>query len=488
MSPQDALEQHQLTRFKDLLHEILPKNRFYTHKYSSILSSYSPDLTISVPQLIDSFHSISCVRKLPFVEKKELLEDQAKNPLYGSNLTYSFNQYTRIHQTSGTTTGIPLRWLDTPSSWEWITNCWRLFFPWVGIRSEDIFFFPFSFGPFLAFWSAFEAACRFGCRVIAGGGMSSSSRLKAILDHQATVICCTPTYALHLAEVAENERIDIKNSHVKTLIVAGEPGGSIPETKKRIENAWGAKVFDHYGLSEVGPIGIECQDSIGTMVILESEMIIEIIDPTTLLPAVPGEIGELVVTNLGRVGSPLIRYRTGDLTKQSVCEKKREWIENPGSEFQRLDTKSNLTQSRVTNVDGEKSIVANNPTQLEVEKPPAHWRKISGGIIGRTDDMIFLRGNNVYPSAIEGIIRQFPEIAEYRIVIDLRSSLPDLKIQIELFPHQRLAQHGDGEKLIQDRIITAIRDQLLFRVEIEVIEFGTLPRYELKAKRIHKIL
>src|SRR5207344_1229543 len=136
----------------------------------------------------------------------------------------------RLHQTSGTS-GKPLRWLDTPDSWSALLDCWTINYRVVGLRQGDRLFFPFSFGPFLGFWTAFEAAARLGYFCLPGGGMSSVARLRLLLDHQTTVILCTPTYALHLSEVAREEGIDLASSAVRAVIVAGEPGGSIPATR-----------------------------------------------------------------------------------------------------------------------------------------------------------------------------------------------------------------------------------------------------------------
>src|SRR6185503_14726938 len=118
---------------------------------------------------------------------------------------------------------------------------------------QDHVFFPFSFGPFLGFWLAFDAAARMGCLTIPGGGMRSAARLQTILDNQVTVLCATPTYAVRLAEVAAEEGIDLRDAKVRTIIVAGEPGGSIPATRSFIESLWtGARVIDHHGMTEIG--------------------------------------------------------------------------------------------------------------------------------------------------------------------------------------------------------------------------------------------
>jgi phenylacetate-CoA ligase len=165
-------------------------------------------------------------------------------------------EYRRFHQTSGTT-GRPMRWLDTPDSWAWVVECWTRIYQSAGVGRRDRIFFPFSFGPFLGFWGAFDAAVRMGCLAIPGGGMRSTTRLRTLLDNQATVICTTPTYALHLVEVAEEEKIDLTAGSVRTIIVAGEPGGSIPATRSHIEQLWGgARVVDHHGMTEIGPVSL----------------------------------------------------------------------------------------------------------------------------------------------------------------------------------------------------------------------------------------
>jgi phenylacetate-CoA ligase len=286
----------------------------------------------------------------------------------------------------------------------------------MGLTPRDRVFFPFSFGPFIGFWSAFEAASRFGALVIPGGGMSSTARLRFLLEQEATVVFATPTYALHLAELAAKEGIDLASSSVRMLVVAGEPGGTIPATRQRIEEVWGARVIDHYGMTEVGPVAMEAYDSPGEMVLLESEYIVEVLTESN------SDVGELVLTNLGRTGSPVIRYRTGDLVK-------------------------------------------------------VRGGRIIGGILGRADDMLHVRGNNLYPGSIEAIVRRFPGVAEYRIVVDRSGPLADLRLEVEP------AAGSDGRDLAES-VSRAVRDELLFRVDVSPAPPGSLPRFELKARRI----
>lgn len=413
-----ALTALQSDRLGALLGAIIPGNKFYTRKLSD---------AGAIPGTLSGNFDL---RSLPFTTKEEILADQAAHPPYGSIHSLPREKYIRLHQTSGTS-GRPLRWLDTAESWKWLLGCKEKMFRMIGLQPGDRLFFPFSFGPFLGFWTGFEAASRLGYWCLPGGGMSSAARLRFMLDNEATVVFCTPTYALRLAEVAAEEKIDLPGTPVRCLIVAGEPGGSIPATRNRIEQAWGARVFDHTGMTEIGTLGIECEAQSGGLHILESDYIVEVIDPATQAPVPTGEIGELVLTNLGRWGSPLIRYRTGDLV--------------------RLD-----------------------PQPCPCGRVLA---RLKGGILGRTDDMIHLRGNNIYPSKLEAIIRRFPEVAEFRLEVDHSHALADLRITVE--PSE--ARFGST---LAERVERAIRDELLFRAEVTVVEPGTLPRFEMKAKRL----
>jgi phenylacetate-CoA ligase len=422
--PRADLARLQQEQLNALLEAILPANGFYGAKLREAgLARHN-------------IESLRDLRRLPFTTKAELVQDQRNNPPYGTDLTFPLSAYTRLHQTSGTQ-GTPLRWLDTPTSWQRMKSCWSQIFAVVGLEEgKDRLCFPFSFGPFLGFWTAFEAAEEVGCLRIATGGMSSLARLRVILDNQATILLCTPTYALHLAQVARDNGITLgADCAVRALILAGEPGGSIPATRARLEQAWQARVFDHHGLTEVGPMSIECPYA-GGLHILESDYLIEVIDPSTGADAAPGQVGELVVTNLGRIGSPVLRYRTGDLVR---CDPK------PcpcGRSFARLQ----------------------------------------GGVLGRTDDMVPIRGNNFYPSALEEVIRRFVEVAEYRVEIDTRGALAELRVEVEAEKEVPSTEY----LVLSTAVGQAIRDDLLFRADVVVVAPGTLPRFEMKAQRIRK--
>ena len=287
-SNRTALEAHQLAQFRALLAAILPANLFHARKFSGCGLE-------KAPETLGDFRA-----RVPFTSKSEIATDQMANPPFGSNLTFPVESYTRQHQTSGTS-GAPLRWLDTTASWTWMLDNWERVHRAGGVTKHDRIFFAFSFGPFLGFWTAFESAVRIGALVIPGGGMSSAARLRTILETRATVVCCTPTYAIRLAEVAAEEKIDLRKSAVRLLSVAGEPGGSIPAVRARLQQLWpGVRVHDHHGMTETGPVSYEDPARPCNLRVIESAYLAEVINSTTLQPVVPGETGELVLTTLGR--------------------------------------------------------------------------------------------------------------------------------------------------------------------------------------------
>ena len=367
----------------------------------------------------------SSLGDLPFTTKTELSEDQAARPPFGTNLTYPLERYVRLHQTSGTT-GRPLRVLDTAESWEWWRECWQPIYRAAGVTARDRIFFAFSFGPFVGFWSAFAGAERLGAMCLTGGAMTTTERVAAIVATEATVLMCTPTYALRLGEAARDEGIDLSRSALRLSIHAGEPGASIPATRERIEKDLGVEAFDHTGATEVGAHGFSCSARDGVH-INESEFIAEVVDTTTGEAREEGD-GELVLTNLGRWGMPVIRYRTGD---------------------------------RVTAVRGTCSC---GRTLV----------KLAGGIAGRVDDMVTVRGVNVFPSAIEAILRRFDEVGEYRIALARVREMDELRCTVE------------APADVAERVAGAIHRELGIRCVVEAVAHGTLPRFEMKAKRFDK--
>ena len=407
----ELTEVHQLARLQVGLQRTLPRNAFYARKF---LQSQT---TLKLENFAD-FH------RLPFTVKRELVEDQLANPPFGKNLSYPLGHYVRLHQTSGTT-GHPLQILDTQETWDWWADCWGSVYEAAGVTRDDIVYLAFNFGPFIGFWSAYEGAKRLGALTVPGGGMDSLQRLRAIQDVGATVLVCTPSYALYLAEVAQEHNIDLSQLAIRVTIHAGEPGASIPATRQRIEQAWHAQTYDHAGMTEMGAFGFSCSERQGLHV-NEGEFIAEILNPATGAAVWPGEVGELVLTNLGRWAYPALRYRTGDLVRHGgyACPCGRSFLFLPG------------------------------------------------GVLGRADDMLVVRGVNVYPSALADILHRFPDVQEYRIIVTRPGAMDEISLQVECAPE------------LVASIAEELHVALNLRVPIETVDFGTLPRFEMKAKRV----
>jgi phenylacetate-CoA ligase len=416
-----ALERGQLEQLRVLLAAVGESNPFYRARWSAA----------GVMPAISGLEDFSA--RFPFTRKHDLVVDQQEHPPYGSDLTYPLDRYTRCHGTSGST-GHPLRWLDTPESWAWMLGNWRRVYEAADVGPGDRVFFAFSFGPFLGFWTAFEAAIQLGCLCLPGGGMTTVARLRSILDQEATVLCCTPTYALHLGEVARAEGIDLQQSKVRRVVVAGEPGGSVPAMRGAIEACWpGSRVMDHHGMTEVGPVSYGCPKRPGVLHVLELSYLAEVVDPRTGHPVGDGVLGELILTTLGRLGSPLIRYRTGDL----VCRV-------AGGGHRRCEC---------------------GTVEMALE----------GGVVGRVDDMVVVRGVNVFPSAVDAIVRGLGGVVEYRVEVRSVGALLELALDVELEP--------GSDRGLAEALEASLQTRLGLRVPVTVVEPGSLPRSELKARR-----
>jgi phenylacetate-CoA ligase len=415
----DARAKWQGRRLSQLLAGIHGRNRFYTGKF------VQAGVDVGALRFPDD------LTRLPLTTKEELIEDQAAHPPWGTALTEPLERYTRYCQTSSTT-GRPLRWIDTHESWQWVLDCWKTVYQGARVQPGDRVFFPFSFGPFLGFWAGFEAGCQIGLHCVPGGGMSSAIRLAMIEAVGVSVVCCTPTYALRLAEIAAQERPDrpLSESSVRLLIVAGEPGGSIAATRERIEQAWGARVIDHHGLTEVGPVSFECWEAPGFLHLNEGEYICEVLDPATGRERPDGEAGELVITNLGRTASPVIRYRTGDIvvrrSEPCVCGRT--------------------------------------------------WARLEGGIRARADDMVNIRGVNVYPAAVESVVHRFPEVVAFRSIVSKAGAMRSIRVEVEI------DQVGDAAGAAA-KVAYRLREALGLTVPVQVVDAGTLPRFEMKSLR-----
>ena len=402
-----ALAAFQLERLNRLLAEILPANRFYAAKLAG-----GPTRLESLEQL----------RELPYTTKEELLPESTSAT--AANCTYEAADYVRYHQTSGTR-GRPLPIRDTPSDWQWWIDCWQYVLDAAAIEPGDRAMLAFSFGPFIGFWSAFDALVARRVLAVPGGGMSSLARIDLMERMKTTSLFCTPTYALRLAEVAAEHQIALDHLPIEKIVVAGEPGGSVPAIRQQIEQTWNASIVDHAGASEVGAWGVGDAEGSG-MFVIESEFIAEFLSVDTGEPAGEGELAQLVLTSLGRKGCPVIRYRTGDLVRPR-------WSSAGEVRFVYLE----------------------------------------GGVLGRADEMMVIRGVNIFPSAVEQILRGFPEVVEYRITARKAGQLDALTIEVE----DRMQSPG--------RIAAELQRRLGLKVEVRLAPSMSLPRFEGKGRRFN---
>jgi phenylacetate-CoA ligase len=398
-----------LARLNELLALIAERNPFQRERLGTTALASLDDLHV-----------------LPVTTKDDLLADQAAHPPFGSNLTYDVERYTHLHQTSGTT-GATLRCLETDEDWAWWRAGIEAVFEAAGVIAADRVALAYSFGPYVLFWTAYEGAVATGALVIPLGGMDSVQRLMTIREYEATALVCTPTYALHLARVAERHELRDALRSVERIVCAGEPGASLPSMRRQIESAWGAACFDHAGLSEVGPFTYPCAAA-GGLHLRDDEYLVELLHPGTCQPVPAGEPGELVVTALGRRGFPVIRYRTGDVA-----------------------------------------------TAHPEPCPAGHaGRWLPHGIAGRTDDMVVIRGMNVFPSAIEQILREWDGVGEFRITFYTEpTAMDEVKLEVEL-----------GQPAAARAIQARLRQRLGLRLRIVPLKPGILKPQTGKARRV----
>ncbi len=370
---------------------------------------------------------------LPFTTKDELKENQAAKPPWGDVLAVPFSEVLRVHMTSATT-GRPLAFLDTADDWRGFYHSYARSLYAYGVRQADMVMAAFSYGPWIGYWSGFYAAQDLGCLVFPVGGLTTDQRLDALLAYPITVLGCTPSYALFLAETAAKKGIDLaKQTKIRITWHTGEPGASIPATKARIEAAFGAKAYDLPGLTEIAAWGFECDARAGLTHVHEDYCYPEVLDERDR-PVGPGGRGELVFTSLYRKAMPLLRYRTRDVVQLAdrACPCGR-------------------------------TLVA-----------------FDGGVLARLDDMKKIRGIIVYPRRIEELVRPHGGVDEFQIVFRRHEGLDDILLRIDPSPALSLAER-DG---LRARLGEDLRTGLGIRVTVETVEPGALPRWDHKARRV----
>jgi phenylacetate-CoA ligase len=386
----------------------------------------------------EQIRGLDDLRLLPFLTKAELLDNQAAHPPYGDMLTAPSDVAVAYHTTSGTSGRTPLRALESPRDWDWGAQAWARSLYGFGVRERDMVYVAFGYGSFIGFWGAHYAIQKIGATTVAGGSQSSEARLRQIVDVGATAVAATPSYAIRLGQVAAELGIDLaRDTRVELLLLAGEPGANIPATKALIEDMWGARAGDFMGMTETaGLTAFECSEQSGALHVNEDYFLEEFLDPQTGEPLPLGEVGERVCTAFGIGLIPIIRYRTGDLVRRVPA--------------------SHCPCGRT-------------------------FELYLGGIIGRADDMQIVRGVNVHPSAVEGVVRRYAELREFRIVLTRVEHVDSIAVELEAHPTIAAA--------LADRLAQQVARDLAeahegLRFEVGLVAPGTLPTFELKARRL----
>ena len=421
--PQEKLKKLQLKKFKRIFKWAYDNSKFHRGIYEK--AGIKPDD-------IQSFEDISHV---PKVEKSMMRDIQRKDPFpYGDALCVSLEDVTEFRQTSGTT-GQPVYQADTWQDWEWWAESWSYVLWSQGYRPTDRVFIPFGYNIFVAFWAGHYAAEKIGCEVVPGGVLDTKARILKIQELKATAMMATPTYILGMAETAKKKMgIDPASLSINKITCAGEPGASIPSTKKRIEEAWGAKVYDHVGATEIGAWSYECEEQPGGLHVNEGLFLVEIEDVETgEIVNEPGRRGKMIITALDRQAQPCIRFDSKDII---------EWA----------------------------------PEQCSCGRT---YRLIKGGVIGRADDITKVKGVLLAPSAIEEVVREIDGLGEeFEVVVDKVGDIDQITLNVELMPGmEKQRESTEGRLKDQLRLKTNLGYNIIFH------EYGILPRYEVKARR-----
>jgi phenylacetate-CoA ligase len=421
--PREKIRTLQLNKFKRIFRWAYENSRFHRALYD--------DAGIS-PEDIRSFEDI---HRVPSIEKSMMRDIQRKDPYpYGDALCVSLEDVAVFRQTSGTT-GQPVYQPDTWQDWEWWSECWAFILWAQGYRPEDRVFIPFGYNIFVAFWAGHYAAEKIGCEVVPGGVLDTQARILKIQELKATAMMATPTYVLGMADTARNKmNIEPSALSIDKITCAGEPGASIPATKKRMEDAWGARVYDHAGATEIGAWSYECTHQPGGIHVNEAFFLVEIMDfDTGRVIDEPGKRGKMIITALDRFAQPCVRFDSKDVI---------EWD----------DRKCPCGRT---------------------------FRLIKGGVVGRADDITKVKGVLLAPAAIEEVVRSIDGLGdEYEVVVDKLGDVDRIKLKVEFTPGKE-----DSAKEIEGRLKDQLRLKTNLSYRIEFYDYGSLPRYDVKARR-----
>ncbi|MCD0504480.1 phenylacetate--CoA ligase family protein [Bordetella petrii] len=419
----DRIESFQLDALRRQLRRVAQTSSHYQRVFAA--AGFQPD----------DLKSFADLRKLPFTRKSDYMAGLQAEPPFGSLAAVQPGEAVRVHFSSGTTARpAPVLWTQADID-RWADLYSRYLYA-QGLRRGDVFQCMFNYAWFVGGLGATLAAQQVGALVIPASSGDTQRQIETIFQYGTQCVIGTPSFMAHMAEAAQAMGRDLAGSSVRMVCVGGEPGASIPGTRERIERQWGAKMYDCYGALECQPIGWDTASQLGPT-LAEDFIYVEILHPDTHEPVPDGERGVLVLTHLDRQACPLVRWWTGDMV---------------------------VRDSRPA-PDGR-----------------THAR-LAGGVLGRADDMLIVRGVNLFPSAVEDIVRAFPGLTnEYVLVLDDSVKDPNtgfltgVKLRVE---RERGAAADLGERLSQ-----RLREKLQVRFHVEVVESGTLPRTVHKATRV----
>jgi phenylacetate-CoA ligase len=421
--PRENLEKLQLKKFKRIVKWAYDNSKFHKALYDD--AGLKPE----------DIRSMEDVNRVPKVEKSMMRTIQRKDPFpYGDALCVPLDEVTEFRQTSGTT-GNPIYQPDTWRDWEWWSECWSTLLWAQGYRPHDRVFIPFGYNIFVAFWAGHYACEKIGCETVPGGVLDTKARILKIDELKATAMMATPTYVLGMADTARDKMgIDPTGLGIKRITCAGEPGALIPATKKRMEEAWNAKVFDHAGATEIGAWGFECEEQPGGLHINEAMFLTQVEDiETGRMVTEPGRRGKLVITALDRIAQPCIRFDSKDIVEVS-------------------------------------------DRQCECGRT---YRLVKGGVIGRADDITKVKGVLLAPSAIEDVVRSIQGFSdEYEVVVEKKGDVDHISLKVEL-----TEEAASMAAELKAKLQTELRLKTNLGYEILVHPYGSLPRYEVKARR-----
>ena len=378
--------------------------------------------------------------KVPVLTKKDLREAQERRPPFGDYLCVEETDVYHIHGTSGTT-GRPTAFAISRGDWRAIANAHARVMWGMGLRPGDTICVAAVFSLYMGSWGALAGAERLGAKAFPfGAGVSGmSARCVQWLNMlKPTAFYGTPTYALHLAQVAKEEGINPRDMQLKVMFFSGEPGASIPAIRERIEGIYGTRVYDSGSMAEMSPwMNVASSAETDGMLCWQDVVYTEVCNPETMRRVPYGERGTPVYTHLERASQPMIRLASGDLTR---------WVDEP------------------------------NPCGRTYPRLPH-------GIFGRIDDMFTIRGENVYPSEIDAALNELAHYGgEHRIVISREAAMDELLLRVETDPGTYAAPEAAAR--FRDEVAHKLQTVLGLRTAVELAEPGSIPRTDFKARRV----